>query len=161
MGRSLVITSLLLASSVLCAQKAVELDYSIHLEPGFTGSQVKFVREALLANDASCLIWPDEPTHRVVVRTSVPIDPGLLEAGIVESGLHVVSIRLILPEDPQERSRMIMASCGFPLYVDTGHPEQDHNNYETAKAAWIDADPDRYEELIRALNDGTDPPFER
>ncbi len=158
---SLLITSLFGASSALMAQKAVELDYSIHLEPGFTGSQVKFVREALLANDPSCLIWPDEPTHRVVVRTSVPIGLGALEAGIVQSGLHVVSIRLILPDDPQERTRMIMASVGFPLYADTGHPEQDQANFETAKAAWIDADPERYDELMRALNAGTDPPLER
>jgi hypothetical protein len=161
MGRPLVIASLLFVPSALSAQKAVELDYSIHLEPEFTGSQVKFVREALLANDPSCLIWPDEPTHRVVVRTSVPVDQPALEAGIVQSGLHVISVRLILPEDPQERSRMIMASFGFPLYVDTGHPEQDHADFETAKAAWVDADPLRYEDLKRALNDGNGLPQER
>jgi hypothetical protein len=143
---------LLVPSLRSSAQKAPELDYSIHLEPEFTGSRIKFVLEALLAHDPSCLIWPDAPTHRVVVRTSVPVDEAALQEWIAPSGLHVMSIRLILPEDPQERSRMIMAAAGFPVYMDTGHPEQDQNNYATAKAAWIDADPERYAELMRALN---------
>ena len=140
--------------SGLVAQKSAEIDYSIHFEPAFSGSSIKFVREALLASDPGCLIWPDAPTQRVVVRTTVPVNAVALQQDIPASGLHVVSIELLLPSDPQERKAMIMASMGFPTYLDTGHPEQDQNNYLTAKAAWIDADPARNEELMRALNPG-------
>ena len=143
------------------AQKTTELDYSIHLEPAFTESQIKFVREALLSNDPGCLVWPDAPTHRVVVRTIAPIHPSALQSGIAQSGLQVVGVDLILPSDPQERAAMIMASVGYPTFVDTGNSEQDQNNYETAKAAWIDADPERYEELMRALSAQPEQPHER
>ena len=138
--------------SGLAAQKSAEIDYSIHLEPAFSGSSIKFVREALLASDPGCLIWPDAPTHRVVVRTTVPVNAVALQQYIAPTGMQVVSVDLLLPSDPQESKAMIMASMGFPTYLDTGHPEQDQNNYLTAKAAWIDADPARYGELMRALN---------
>lgn len=136
----------------IAAQKPAEIDYSIHLEPAFSEPQAKFVREALLANDPTCQVWPDTPTQRVVVRTTVLLDRPALELHIAPAGLHVLSVDLLLPADPQERKAMIMASMGFPHYEDTGHPEQDVNNYETAKAAWIDADPARYERLMSALN---------
>lgn len=136
----------------LMAQKAGEIDYSIHLEPAFNGSEVKFVLEALRANDPGCLVWPDAPTQRVIVRTTVPLDESALEQHIASAGLHVVGVDLVLPDDPQERKAMIMASEGFPVYSDTGHPEQDQANYSTAKSAWINADPTRYERLMRALN---------
>lgn len=151
----------LLTAMRSAAQKATELDYSIHLEPALTESQIKFVREALLSNDPSCLIWPDAPTHRVVVRTTAPVHQAALQAGITQSGLQVVSVDLLLPSNPQERAAMIMASVGFPTFLNTGNPEQDQNNYETAKAAWIDADPLRYEELMRALSAQPEQPHER
>ena len=143
------------------AQKATEMDYAVHLEPAFTESQIKFVREALLSNDPACLIWPDAPTHRVVVRTVAPIHQAALESAIMQSGLQVVGIDLLLPSDAQERAAMIMASVGFPSLLNTGNPEQDQYNYETAKVAWIDADPERYEELMRALSAQPEQPHER
>lgn len=160
-GGGVLMLLLFLFASGSQAQKAAELDYSIHLEPAFTESQIKFVREALLGSDPTCLIWPDAPTHRVVLRTTVPLDQAALQAGIAQSGLQVVGTELILPDDAQQRAAMIMASMGFPSYLDTGNPEQDQYDYGTAKAAWIDADPERYEELMRALSPPTGQPSER
>jgi hypothetical protein len=134
------------------AQKAPEIDYSVLLAPAFSGSQIKFVQEALLAHDPNCLVWPDEPTQRVVVRTSVPLVRAALQQQIAAAGLEVVSVDLVLPDDPQQRRAMILAAAGFPQFHDTGDPEQDQNAFATAKAAWIDADPARYEALLKALN---------
>ncbi len=145
---------LALSFSGLSAQKQAEIDYSIYLTPAFNEAQMKFVREALLANDPACSIWPDAPSQRVVVRTTVPVNEAALAQHIAPTGLQVMSVDLILPSDPRERKTMIMASFGFPQYQDTGNPEQDQNNYLTAKSAWVDADPARYEDLIRALNTG-------
>ncbi|MEO8068574.1 MAG: hypothetical protein ABI599_12835 [Flavobacteriales bacterium] len=36
----------------------------------------------------------------------------------------------------------------FPAFVDTGSPEQDNQNYNAAKAAWIAAHPAEYQQLL-------------
>lgn len=153
-GRCVVSGILFLSVFQLEAQKSAEIDYSIHFSPAFSSSEAKFVREALQANDPTCVIWPDEATQRVVVRTCVPLVQAVLQQQLAPAGLSVLSIDLLLPDDPQERKAMIMAAAGFPRFMDTGHPELDQNAYATAKAAWIEADPARYEELTRALNAG-------
>lgn len=143
-----------LCCGVLMAQKPVEIDYSIHLAPAFTEAGTKFIHEALRAQDPSCRIWPDPPSQRVIVRTTVPLDRTAFEQAIAPGGAHVVSVDLLLPAGDSERRAMIMASMGFPVFVDTGDPELDQANYQAAKEAWINADPARYEALIRALDPG-------
>ncbi len=155
---SLVLLSLGLT---VVAQKPAGIDLSIRMSAAFTESQTKFVREALLANDPECLVWPDIPTQRIVVRTVVPLDQAYLEQYIAPAGLHIQGVDLILPVDPQERMAMIMASFGFPVLADTGHPQEDQNSFAVAKAAWIAADPDRYDDLLRALAGSPQNPQER
>lgn len=141
-----------LCCCLVSAQKPVEIDYAIRVAPAFSGSQIKFVHEALRAQDPQCLIWPDAPGQRIVVRMVVPLNTAELQQLIAPAGLQVVGVDLILPDDAGPRKAMIMASMGFPLFVDTGHPELDQSNYQAAKEAWINADPARYEELMRELN---------
>lgn len=154
MARILAAVSCCVSCCSLLAQKPVEIDIAIHLAPAFHEAQMKFVHEALRAQDPSCLIWPDLPTQRVIVRTVVPLDRAALEQAIAPVGLQVISADLVLPAGSAERKAMIMASMGFPAFIDTGNPELDQATYQAAKEAWINADPERYEELIRALSPG-------
>ncbi len=154
MGRCVATALVIVSGFHLAAQKPSEIDYSIHLSPAFTSSEAKFVREALQANDPACVIWPDEATQRVVVRTTMPLERAVLQQQIAPAGLSVLSIDLLLPVDPQERKAMIMAAAGFPRFNYTGNLELDQSHYAAAKATWIDADPARYAEMIRALNAG-------
>lgn len=143
------------------AQKSAELQYVIRVEPAFSGSTAKYIAEALLAIDPNSEVSVDVPSQRVKVRTSVPVAAQSLQAGLTGSGLQVVQVQQVLPTDPIARAETIMATFGFPIYVDTGHPEQDQANYATAKSAWIDADPARYQELMRQLYGEPTPLIER
>ena len=150
--------ALWLMPSSATAQKPIELEYVIRLEPAFTESDAKYVQEALLAVDPRSVVSVDAPSQRVKVRTVVPVDVQGLQAGLGGSGLQVVNVHQVLPDDPSARSEAIMASFGFPFYVNAGSPEQDQAAHEAAKSAWIAADPARYADLLQALNGNPDQP---
>ena len=37
---------------------------------------------------------------------------------------------------------------GLPVYINTGNPAEDQENYNTLKMAWIENNPDKHQELI-------------
>ena len=39
---------------------------------------------------------------------------------------------------------------GLPVYINTGNPAEDQENYNTLKMAWIENNPDKHQELINA-----------
>ena len=39
---------------------------------------------------------------------------------------------------------------GLPVYINTGNPAEDQENYNTLKMAWIENNPDKHQELIDA-----------
>ena len=39
---------------------------------------------------------------------------------------------------------------GLPVYINTGNPAEDKENYNTLKMAWIENNPDKHQELINA-----------
>ncbi|MBC8475188.1 MAG: hypothetical protein H8D53_01955 [Bacteroidetes bacterium] len=39
---------------------------------------------------------------------------------------------------------------GLPVYINTGNPAEDQENYNTLKTAWIENNPDKHRELINS-----------
>ena len=39
---------------------------------------------------------------------------------------------------------------GLPVFINTGNPAEDQENYHTLKMAWIENNPDKHQELINA-----------
>jgi len=39
---------------------------------------------------------------------------------------------------------------GLPVYINTGNPAEDQENYNTLKTAWIENNPDKHQELINS-----------
>ena len=39
---------------------------------------------------------------------------------------------------------------GLPIFINTGNPAEDQENYNTLKMAWIENNPDKHQELINA-----------
>lgn len=141
----------------VCAQDHTTPVYFIELQPVFSVSDAKHVHEALMANDPGCSVSVDIPTQRIKVRTAIPVVAEHLQASLAGSGLHVVSVTPYSTKSPVARSEGGHAGGGFPVFVDTGNPAQDQANYAAAKAAWVAADPGRYEGAIHPDEGTTDP----
>jgi hypothetical protein len=58
-----------------------------------------------------------------------------------------------LTKEPQEIDKKALREkekTVFPVFVKTGNPERDNENYQKAKEAWIQANPLKYENMISA-----------
>lgn len=52
-------------------------------------------------------------------------------------------------EKPAPSQTAISLPPDFPVFVDTGNPETDQQNYRRAKEDWIKANPERYQQMFR------------
>ncbi|MCB0790635.1 MAG: hypothetical protein H6595_01825 [Flavobacteriales bacterium] len=147
---TLLLALLALGHTPVHAQKTAPHDLLVQFA-GLNAEKEKFVYEALLAFDPDMLLSISIPLQRAKVRTVAAIDRNELEAQLAPQGIHVVHVDGPTGAGPEGRSAPAGAQ-GFPQYIDTGHPEQDADNYATAKAAWIDAHPEAYQQLQPALN---------
>jgi hypothetical protein len=53
-------------------------------------------------------------------------------------------------KEPQEIDKKALREkekAAFPVFVKTGNPERDNENYKKAKEAWIQANPEEYKKL--------------
>ncbi len=55
-----------------------------------------------------------------------------------------------LTKEPQEIDKKALREkekAAFPVFVKTGNPERDNENYKKAKEAWIQANPEEYKKM--------------
>ena len=64
------------------------------------------------------------------------------------AALEVAGMRLITLRDTAIGPAPLPASEPFPVYPDTGDPDQDAATYDEEKSRWIDHNPEAYEQLI-------------
>lgn len=126
------------------AQKPSERDFLMTLA-GMTGrDQEKIVRAAINDQDPSALVSIDAPSQLVKIRTIVSLDRPALDAVFAPYGLSIISLEPIAVLHLSERAMAPGGLPGFPVFVDTGDPENDEAVYQSNKAAWIEAHPDLY-----------------
>lgn len=144
--------SLLVAMAALgslCAAgqgKLPELDYLIRFAGPVDHFQEKRVFEVLAAHEPGLGVWLDVPNQQVKVRTHLVIHREALQADWADDGLQISYFGLLSPLLRMEQAGL-SADDRFPQYIDTGDPAADDAAYQAAKAAWIAAHPEAYQQL--------------
>ncbi len=93
----------------------------------FPGSEIEFLRE---------------PTH-LLISPPYPLSYGQMGAALEVAGMRLITLR-----DTANGPAPLPAAEPFPVYPDTGNPDQDAATYDTEKSRWIDRYPEAYEQLI-------------
>jgi hypothetical protein len=60
-----------------------------------------------------------------------------------------------ISKDARIRETTIIDLPGYPKYISTGNPSMDEKNYQTAKADWINANPDAYKKYLAEHSNGS------
>lgn len=98
--------------------------------------ETKPVIEAFLSfpNISECIFIEDASCFKV--RTQGELDIAAVNETLGHFGFSpVINTSTGLPPD-------------FPVYIDTGNPEKDKENYGKAKNQWIQSNPDKYLNLL-------------
>jgi hypothetical protein len=143
--RRLLLSLLVFASAGVFGQKPPEFDHTFHFNAALTHQQAKLFGEALLAQDPAILPWVDVGSATAAARGKVALDMEQLRSVMAASGADLLSHDVVDLHAPAQEEGL---PAGFPVLQNTGDPETDQANYAAAKAAWIQAHPQEYQQLI-------------
>ncbi len=88
----------------------------------------------------------DLPTYK---KAKLIIDKLIEETSLSE--LEIIELLDIMVADPTTVEKQILIRFyGLPVFVDTGNPELDNENYKKAKNDWIKKNPEKYNNLINS-----------
>jgi hypothetical protein len=90
----------------------------------------------------------DLPTYNkaVIIVRRLIAETDLSEQGIIAILDDMVS-------NPATVTRQFLEMFhGLPIYINTGNPAADQENYNALKTAWIENKPDKHQELINSNN---------
>jgi hypothetical protein len=143
--RHLLLSLLVLIAANAYAQKPPEFTYTFQFNTTLTHLQVKVLGEELLSQDPAIKHWADVGSTTASARGQVVLDLDQLGAVMASSGAAMVSHDMVDMHAPVQEEGL---PAGFPVMPNTGDPAADQANYAAAKAAWIKAHPQEYQELI-------------
>lgn len=109
-----------------------------------SAAQEKQLQMLLTSADASGRLSIHSDRLQVKIMHSTDLAEGALGSIFQLAGLDLQLLQGA-PGLVPERSA---GSAGFPVFRDTGNPALDAQNHAAAKAAWIEAHPDAYQELL-------------
>ena len=128
------------------AQRTRELTYKVT----FTGSigtlQEKYILDAFYGQDPAMLLSLDIALMQAKVRTTIVLDEVALRNVLEPVGVGVSLSTTTAPDGTEQRST---TANSFPTYIDTGVPLADQADHNTRKQAWINANPQAYQELLQ------------
>ncbi len=146
---SIVLLPLFFVSICGSAQQAGMPILRLRADTAIHGAQEKLASEALMALDPEIRF----SVHSDRTLLKIGLKPSL-DVGTVQEVLMAVGIHTSVVNAPPHADGLIKRADdlpeGFPVFIHTGNIEQDSQNYQAAKAAWIEAHPDAYEQLILA-----------
>jgi hypothetical protein len=119
--------------------------YRMLFAQAFDPAQEKFIHEALTAQDPGIRIWVDATAQSAEARTMVQLDPVALQNDLSLGGLLIDEFSLLGLDHSVLRSGA--PEEAFPKFIDTGDLIEDNRRYDAAKATWILAHPEEYEQL--------------
>lgn len=147
--RSAIHSFLFLAASFPFAAHAQQSDMTIvHLWANATVSlaQEKQCGEQLQALDPEVRFTVHADRQRLKVGLFVQWDVESVRSALAQAGV----LTTVLPGSTSAGTVKSMdpALDGFPVFIDTGHPLSDDQDYQAAKAAWIQTHPQAYQQLV-------------
>lgn len=143
--RRLLLSLLVFSLSVMAyAQKPTEFRYTLHFSAPLNNLQAKSVIEALLAQDPVIEHWVRVGSAEVSTHGLVALDTDQLNAAVASSGASIVTHQTTALRPDGEEG----LPASFPVMPSTGDAEADQASYAAAKAAWIQAHPQEYQQLI-------------
>lgn len=127
------------------AQKPLANVYFIHFSMVVSGTQEKFVHEAMRAQDPDPILVIDPPAQCAYVNTMARLDRTQLQSELNACGLIIDHFERIMDEAPVLRSERPRVIEAWPAYVSTGDPVMDNARYDLLKRVFIAEHPEAYE----------------
>jgi hypothetical protein len=133
-------------SALAHAQKPTEFRHTLHFSGPLDNLQAKTLIEALLAQDPAIQQWVGVGAADATTHGLVELNTDELNAALMPSGATIVTHDVLAIRADGTMDDGLPPS--FPVMPNTGDPEADQANYAAAKAAWIQAHPQEYQQLI-------------
>ncbi len=99
--------------------------------------------ESILAQKSYHIDLPTYDKAAIIVRRLIA-ETDLSEQGIIAILDNMVSNQATITR------QLLEMFHGLPVYVNTGNPTEDQENYTALKTAWIENNPDKHQELINS-----------
>ena len=108
-------------------------------------AQEKMAHERLLQLDPNSRF----SVHADRLHLKVGVAPATGVANVQSALAQVGLTTTIVPGPYADAAKSANGPAdGFPVLINTGNPELDNQNYQAAKAAWIQAYPSAYQQMI-------------
>ena len=90
----------------------------------------------------------DLPTYN---KAAIIVRRLIAETELSEQGIIAILDNMV--SNPATVTRQFLEMFhGLPIYINTGNPAADQENYNALKIAWIENNPDKHQELIKSNN---------
>lgn len=99
--------------------------------------------ESILAQKSYHIDLPTYDKAAIIVRRLIA-ETDLSEQGIIAILDNMVSNQATITR------QLLEMFHGLPVYVNTGNPTEDQENYTALKTVWIENNPDKHQELINS-----------
>lgn len=145
--RPVLVFFLCLWAGVSVAQSNGQFRYLFTLAQPVTEEGEKKLTDAIRSFDPGALVRMDAQRSEVDLVTTVAAEQGALQAYLWD--LDAVIVDWVAGVPVGARISTPIPIPGFPKYYDTGDPAADDARYGEAKAAWIEAHADEYQEFLK------------
>lgn len=145
---AIVLVPLLLTCSRGSAQQVDMTVLRLRADSVVDGAQEKLALEALRAFDPGIRLSVHTDRTLLKIGTKQDLDVGTVREVLLQVGIHTSVVTAPLPADGLLKHAGDLPD-GFPVFVSTGNPDLDNQKYQAAKAAWIEAHPDAYRQMIQ------------
>lgn len=142
------IVLLLLVCSGVSAQQVDMTVLRLRADTIVDGGQEKRALEVLNTLDPDIRLSVHIDRTLLKVRLKQALDVGTLREVLMQVGIRTSVVNTPLHADGLVKHAGVLPD-GFPVFVSTGNTELDNQNYQAAKAAWIEAHPDAYQQMLQ------------